>query len=257
MKARAFVLTSIALTATAFAQLGGAVGTVTHTTGQVGRNGGNLAVGQTLNGTLDTPGGGQGSLAGDLNSTTDATANTDVVGKTKNKTKDVAGKTKDKTKQTVADTKMKSEQAVAETKAKTETVAQKSKDEAQQASSSVSADGKTAATTSTDAKKSDSSTSANTGVGVNANANVGTPAANLNASGDAEANGSVNASDEKKSDAAAANSNSGDDKQTGLDRAEERVDNATAQSKLKGNEAKQDARQKVSNTKQRVAPRKN
>src|SRR5262249_5624294 len=117
MKVRAFVLTSIALSATAFAQLGGAVGTVTHTTGQVGRNGGNLGAGQTLNGTLDA---GQNSLGADLNSTTDATANADAVGKTKNKTKDAAGKTKDKTKQTVADSKMKTEQAVDKTKQKTE-----------------------------------------------------------------------------------------------------------------------------------------
>jgi hypothetical protein len=82
----------------------------------------------------------------------------------------------------------------------------------------------------------------------------------VNASGDGQAqagaNGSVNASGEKKSDAAAANSNSGDDKQTGLDRAEDRVDNATAKSKLEQNEVRQDAKQKAQNTKQHVTPRK-
>jgi hypothetical protein len=227
MKVRALVLTSIALTATAFAQLGGVVGSATHAGGSLGQNN-NLGVDHTLNGTLN---GGHGSLAGDLNSTTDATANTDVVGKTKSKTKDVAGKTKDKSKQTVD-----------KAKQKTEMVAQKSKDEAQQAGSSVSADSKTSATSATDAKKSDGSTSASTALGVNTNANVSTPAANVNASGDAQANGSVNASDEQKSDAGQANSNSGDDKQTGLDRAEERVDNATAKSKLERNEARQDAK---------------
>ena len=149
MKVRALLLTSVALTATAFAQLGGVVGSATHAGGSLGQNN-NLGVNQTLNGTL---GAGQGSLAGDLNNATDATANTDVVGKTKNKTKDVAGKTKDKSKQTVDKTKQKTEETSAAAKQKTETVAQKSKDEAQQAGSTVNVDSKTAATSSTEAKK--------------------------------------------------------------------------------------------------------
>jgi hypothetical protein len=113
MKVRAFVLTSVALSATAFAQLGGAVGSVTHAGGNLGGNTGSLGVDHTLNGTLDA---GRGSLAGDLSNTTNAAATTDAVGKTKNKTKDVAGKTKDKSKLEQNEARQDARQRVSNTK---------------------------------------------------------------------------------------------------------------------------------------------
>jgi len=183
----------------ASAQLGVHVGGATSAVCQVGGAGQN--VGGGLGSTVDTT---MGASSEGLHKTTDGVTDTtrNTADKTAKKTKQTADKTKDTAKKTVANTENQADKTVDQAKP-TDTGA------GVQASSSTSANA--------------GSNNAN----VNSSANAG---ANVSGSG-ASASGS-------NSTGAAANANSGDDKQKGLDRAEDRVTNPNATQQLEKNEQK-------------------
>jgi hypothetical protein len=198
----------------ASAQLGVHVGGATSAVGQVGGAGQHAGAG--LGSSLDTA---VGANSDGLHRTTDGVTETtkNTAEKTSKKTKQTADKAKDKSKKTVA---------------KTEDQADKTVDQAK----------------STDA-----------GAGVQASSstsvNAGGNSASVNSSSNTDANASGNgaAVSGSNSSSMSANSNSGDDKQKGLDRAEDRVTNPNAKQQLEKNEQKKsdssDAKQTAKNSK--------
>jgi hypothetical protein len=216
MKVRAMVLTLITgslLAAPAYAQLGGVVGSATQAGGSLGNTG--LGVDQTLNGTFDA---GRDGLNGDLNSATQAKAKTPDLDKTAKKAKKSAEESKSKSLDVMANGHAKTESTVDRTKDVQTPV---------NAGSSVNASG--------EAKHSSGDSSLQVKPGSNTNVN----AAGVGVNASADANTSAEAKSEPGSKDANSNANSGDGKLLGLDRAESRVDNATALQALDRNEKKQ------------------
>lgn len=230
MKVRALILSLISstlLVAPAYAQLGGVLGGVSHAGGSLGNTG--FGVDHTLDGTLNA---GRDGLNGDLASTTKAKAKTGDLDRAGKKAKKANKSAEDKTKQTVDGSTSNSQAVIADGKAQTGSNIDRAK------SLPVTGDvnAASAVNASGDAQHGDTATQVNAG----SKSDVSAAGVGLSASTDAHADAAAKRESES-------NANSGDGKLLGLDRAESRVENATAQTKLRQNETKQDEKKSESN----------